>query len=145
MVDPELYRLCRPGRPQCAAPGMLDGPGFYPAVQAMIDDFRPAFFAELDWQGLRIDRDYSTDTRVYEIVHDYVFAATLPANLVWRSGGQSPANRPELVPRFGGFLNFFDRWQAAWPDREACSALPPESDRAGEFPCPLPSRPSTSY
>ena len=75
MADSDVYPPCVRQDLQALLTRMLGGTDFFGAVHALSTSFHPSFFLELDWQELRLDRDYSEGPGIYEVIDDFVFAA----------------------------------------------------------------------
>jgi hypothetical protein len=128
MADADVYPQRTRQDLQALLTAMLGGADFFGAVQALGASFHPAFFAELDWQELRLDRDYSDGPGIYEMIDDFAFAATLPQNLLMRARPDEE-QRAAFAAWADSYQRFFEDWRKGWPDPAAYGSLNPGLSR----------------
>jgi hypothetical protein len=128
MADPDVYPPCARQDVQALLTAMLGGAEFFDAVQTLSTNFHPSFFLELDWQELRLDRDYSEGPGIYEIIDDFAFAFTLPQNIFLRAR-PNDEQRAAFAAWVDSYKRFFEDWRSKWPDPAAYGSLSPELSR----------------
>ncbi len=143
MADSDVYPPCVRQDLQALLTRMLGGTDFFGAVHALSTSFHPSFFLELDWQELRLDRDYSEGPGIYEVIDDFVFAATLPGNISMRAR-RDEEQGAAFSTWVDSYQEFFEGWRSRWPERYG--PLMPELARQaalGLATLGLPARPLT--
>lgn len=128
MADPDVYPPCARQNLQALLTAMLGGNEFFEAIQTLGSNFHPGFFLELDWQELRLDRDYSEGPGIYEIIDDFAFAFTLPQNIFLRAR-PNDEQRAAFAAWVDSYKDLFEDWRSRWPDPVAYRPLSPELSR----------------